>query len=182
MLTEIYPGIYSCKNYIDEADLKFYITQLESFSEESWYFHGNIETGDISGEFLDGKLSTDIVQRKLHEKIITQVATEHLWIYCHGNILRLKAGQGSSFEDSYTKILMDDYQPFIQKKVAVYMGDFEGGEIVFPEAGFEYKPEAGEMLIFDVSNKLDHYTKPVTSGTRYAYMDYVIKHPGYFMP
>jgi hypothetical protein len=62
------------------------------------------------------------------------------------------------------------------------MSEFSGGEIVFPEINFEYKPEAGELLVFDIDSKLDHYTKPVTSGTRYVYMDYVIQHPGYYMP
>lgn len=181
MFVEIAPGIKSWKNYLDEKTLAYYLEFLEGFSEESWYFHGNIETGDIAGDYLDGKLSVDMIHRKLHEKIITQVATEHLWIYCHGNVLRLKVGESSSIEDSSTKVLID-YKPFIQGKLALYMSDFEGGEIVFPEIEFEYKPEAGELLIFDIDQKLDHYTKPVTSGVRYVYMDYVIKHPGYYMP
>lgn len=181
MLKEIYPGIQSWKNYIDESELNSYAQKLAACPEETWYSHGNIETGDIAGDFLDGKLSLDIVERPLHDKLITQFATEHLWVYCHGNFLRLKAGEQSSLEDSCTEVLVG-YAPFIKNKIAVYMSDFSGGEIVFPEIDFEYKPEIGELLVIDIDKKLDHYTKPVTSGIRYVYMDYVIKHPGYYMP
>lgn len=181
MLKEIHEGIYSWKNYVPQERLDYYVNLLENLSEESWYIHCNSEDGDISGQFLDGKLSYDIVERPFMNKLITLFGTDMLWIYCHGNFLRLKTGEGSSREDSYTQIVKG-FAPFIQKKLAIYMSEFSGGEIVFPEIDFEYKPEPGELLVFDINDKLDHYTKPVTSGTRYVYMDYVIKHPGYFMP
>jgi hypothetical protein len=181
MLSEIAPGIFSWKNYLSQEELDQYFNLLENCPEESWYFHGNLETGDISGEFLDGKLSLDIVYRPLHAKIIDYFATKKMWIFCHGNFLRLKAGEGSEIKDSCTDILQE-YLPIIQDKLAIYMSEFEGGEIVFPKINFEYKPEAGEMLVIKVDRELEHYTKPVTSGVRYAYMDYLVKHPGYYMP
>lgn len=181
MFTEIAPGIKSWKNYLNKEDLDLYVKLLDQCPEESWYFHANLETGDIAGDFLDGKLSLDVVYRPLHDKLITQFATKHLWIYCHGNFLRLRPGEGSSIKDSSTELLVD-YRPFIQDKIALYISEFSGGEIVFPEIGLEYKPEAGELLVIEIDEKLDHYTKPVKSGVRYVYMDYVIKHPGYYMP
>ena len=181
MLKEINTGIYSWKNYVPQSTLDYYQNLLNNLSEDSWYIHCNVDAGDISGKFLDGKLSFDIVERPFLNELIDLFGPDKMWIYCHGNFLRLKTGEGSGREDSYTKIL-SGYAPFIQKKIAIYMSEFSGGEIVFPEINFEYKPEAGELLVFDIDIKLDHYTKPVTSGTRYVYMDYVIQHPGYYMP
>ena len=77
---------------------------------------------------------------------------------------------------------MEFYKEIIPYKIAVYVSDFSGGEIVFPNIGFEYKPEAGDLLIFKSGIEYEHYTKTVISGTRYVYMDYLIKHPAYYMP
>lgn len=180
-LKEIYPGILSCKNYLEKSELEYYAKTLADCPEETWFSHYDIEPGDINGKFLDGKLSLDIVKRSLHEKLINFFAIDHLWIYCHSNVLRLKTGEYSSLEDNNTERLIK-YFPFIKNKIALYISKFSGGEIVFPEIDFEYKPEIGELLVIDIDKKLNHYTKPVTSGIRYVYMDYVIKHPGYYMP
>lgn len=181
MFIEIAPGIKSWKKYIDQIELQSYFEKLTSCPEQSWYSHFNVEAGDMSGYFLDGKLSLDLVERTLHDRLITEFATENLWIYCHGNFLRLKSGESSNIEDSATKWLTG-YKPFVQSKIALYINDFEGGEIVFPKIEFEYKPEAGELLVIDIDENLEHYTKPVISEIRYVYMDYIIQHPGYFMP
>ena len=44
--------------------------------------------------------------------------------------------------------------------------DYTGGEIVFPELGFEYKPSAGDILIY--RGNLLHSVNPVVSGSRYT--------------
>jgi hypothetical protein len=44
-------------------------------------------------------------------------------------------------------------------------GDYEGGEIEFPEQGIQYKPEARDLIIFPCKN-LVHEVYPVTSGNR----------------
>ena len=181
MLTEIHPGIYSCKNYIDQSSLDYYTKILGAFTEEEWYTHANVVDGDIAGHYLDGKLSKDIVQRPLHEKLINDFATKKMWIFCHGNFLRLKAGESSTIPDSCTDVLIN-YENIIPYKIALYISEFEGGEIVFPEIGLEYKPEIGELLVIKIDKELDHYTKSVISGTRYVYMDYLVRHPGYYMP
>lgn len=181
MLSEIAPGIFSCKNYLAQSELDQYFKALETCPEESWYSHNNLEDGDLSGDFLDGKLSLDITSRPLHSQLIKYFARQKLWIFCHANFLRLKVGEGSEIKDSCTDVLQE-YLPFIQDKIAVYMSDFEGGELVFPKINFEYKPEAGELLVIKTNRELEHYTRPVTSGVRYVYMDYLVKHPGYYMP
>jgi hypothetical protein len=46
-------------------------------------------------------------------------------------------------------------------------GDYEGGEIEFPEQEIQYKPEARDLIIFPCK-KLVHEVYPVTKGPRYA--------------
>jgi hypothetical protein len=77
---------------------------------------------------------------------------------------------------------MEYYKEIIPYKLALYVSDFGGGEIVFPNLDFEYKPESGDLLIFKASLEHEHYTKEVTSGSRYVYIDYLVKNPRYFMP
>ena len=181
ILTEIYQGIYSRKNHLSKPVLDYYVSKLDTLAEKQWYLHNNIEKGDLSGDYLDGKLSKDMVQREFHERLIEYFALKKMWIFCHGNFLRLKTGESSTLKDSLIEYLMN-FVEIVPYKLAIYMSDFEGGEIVFPAVNFKYKPEAGEMLIIKIDPELDHYTEVVTSGTRYVYFDYLVKHPPYIMP
>lgn len=82
----------------------------------------------------------------------------------------------------------------------IYFGKFEGGEVFYPhinsdgvfegnripfEEGRElrYQPEAGDLVIHGALSDHAHGTKPVTSGYRYAYSNFVMrvsKAPGTF--
>jgi hypothetical protein len=50
--------------------------------------------------------------------------------------------------------------------------DFSGGEIVFPYAGVTHFPKAGDVLLFPANYICAHYVATVTSGERYAYLQY----------
>lgn len=147
---------------------------LDSFEENDWYQHGNFEIGDHEGTFWGDKCSLDITDKQFHDKIFNFFSPNY-WMYEHTNFLRLKPGQKSdlSIMNQYTSTIAD-------YKIALYLGKFDGGEICFPEINFRYKPEENDLLIFKSSYR--HYTEEVTSGIRYVYMDYLILHPGYFMP
>jgi hypothetical protein len=84
--------------------------------------------------------------------------------------------------------------------VVAYFGDFEGGEIFYPDINtdgtvknawelvnntecFEYKPEKGDVVIHSAFDPYSHGTRPVTSGIRYAYSNFSLKaadNPGTF--
>jgi hypothetical protein len=101
-------------------------------------------------------------------------------MYQHANFVRLKTGQFAEINNNSSFYINDD--PIAYYKIGLYIGDFEGGEINFPKINFKYKPEENDLLIFKVDREYEHETLEVTSGTRYAYMDCLIPHPGYFMP
>lgn len=46
--------------------------------------------------------------------------------------------------------------------------DYEGGEIVFPEQGVEFKPRPGEVIVTPATDEFPHEVRPVTKGERYA--------------
>jgi hypothetical protein len=53
----------------------------------------------------------------------------------------------------------------------IYINDeFEGGELSFPDLGFDYKPKAGDFISFPADYW--HRVWPVTSGTRRTIIDF----------
>lgn len=46
--------------------------------------------------------------------------------------------------------------------------DYEGGELWFRLQGYQYKPSAGDVVMFPSSYMYPHQAKPVISGTKYA--------------
>jgi hypothetical protein len=85
--------------------------------------------------------------------------------------------------------------------VVAYFGDFEGGEIFYPDINpdgtkknewqlidkeapsLEYKPEKGDVVIHCAFDPYSHGVRDVISGTRYAYSNFSLKaidNPGTF--
>lgn len=166
--------IYLIKNFIDKDKANGYLNTLESFEENEWHKHENVIPGDIEGDYWDGKLSLDILDIQFHDKVLNYFSPHRLWPYGHMNFVRLKAGQSSDLN-----VLISDH---IKYKLAIYLGNWTGGEISFPELNVEYKPEHNDLVVFKVDEKHNHLTNPVLSGNRYAYIDFLVEHPGYFMP
>lgn len=52
--------------------------------------------------------------------------------------------------------------------VAYVNDDYEGGEIAFRLQGLNYKPKAGDLVIFPSNFMYPHTAKPVISGTKYS--------------
>lgn len=84
--------------------------------------------------------------------------------------------------------------------VVIYFGDFEGGEIFYPDLNpdgtvkdawqlinnpecLEYKPEKGDVVIHSAFDPYSHGVRDVTSGIRYAFSNFSLKsvdNPGTF--
>lgn len=72
---------------------------------------------------------------------------------------------------------------FVKYSSILYLsGDYEGGEIEFPEQGIQYKPIARDLIIFPCKN-LVHEVYPVTSGNRSTVVGfYSDVHPSEWRP
>lgn len=175
-IVQLSPNIYLLKDFFDIEIANKYLSILESYSDNDWLdIHANYEDGDINNTFWGDKCSKDIISvSEIHDKLIDFLAPTH-WTFQHLNFIRLKENQ-----ESPTFFSNGDF--CAEYKIAWYLGNFTGGEIVFPDLNFEYKPEHNDILIFKITKNSWHKTSLVTSGIRYVYSDYILPHPGYFMP
>jgi len=83
--------------------------------------------------------------------------------------------------------------------VCAYFGDFEGGEIFYPNVNsdgtlkttnedfakdcFQYKPQKGDIVIHSAFDPYNHGVRDVVSGTRYCFSNFSLKtidNPGTF--
>ena len=151
--------IYVYKNfYPDHNDMVYSINCLDI---DDWNIHDH-------GSFPPGRLSRDFVRPLFHDFLIDFISPEY-WCFQHSNFIRLDAECG---EIPSQKINLSN----IKYILGYYIGDFEGGEIVFNDS-IEYKPESNDLLIFN--SKYKYSINNVISGTRYCYLDYVVENPGY---
>ena len=73
--------------------------------------------------------------------------------------------------------------PLLDYGVIAYFGDYEGGEIFYPNLGIEIAPKPGDLVIHGATSKWKHGVKEVTSGVRYAFSNFSLKaekNPGTF--
>lgn len=164
--------IYLVKNFLDSSMATKYLNELEGFKESDWHKHENVNRGDLKGNYWDGKLSLDILDLNFHDYVLNYFSPHGLWPYGHMNFVRLKPGESSD-----PNTLKADH---IKYKLAIYLGNWTGGELYLPDLDIEYKPEHNDLIVMKAD--YEHLTKPVVSGNRYAYIDFLVEHPGYFMP
>lgn len=162
-------GVFVFKNFYENPGNL--LEDLENMSEQEWRTHGNIEPGDSDIEFWNNNTSLDLIPKDFHDKVIILVAP-YFWPLSHGNMIRIKPEHGSMTHG----FLKSEY-PYIKYMVGYYLGEFDGGEILFPELNISYKPNQNELILIDA--KHDYIVEEVSSGTRYSYLDYLIEHPGY---
>jgi hypothetical protein len=65
----------------------------------------------------------------------------------------------------------------------VYFGDFEGGEIYYPNRGVEIPVQPGDLVIHGAHSDCEHGVKPTTKGERYVFSNFSLKaekNPGTF--
>lgn len=180
-IKEIHPGIFLYKDFLPNYVNHKYRSELELRKDE-WNMHGNYTVGDHE-EFGDlynwkDKLSFDFNLDYLKLKIVNTVAPIY-WIFNHTNFIRLRTGDSAALSISYEDMNMMYAKP--EYKLVYYIGNWTGGELVFPKINFEFIPEEGDLLIFSPDREYVHFTKEVTSGTRYCYIDVLNYHPGYFI-
>lgn len=183
LVKEIYPGIFLHKKFLPHYINFKYRSELEDVKrKDEWNKHGNYAVGDHEefGNLYNwkDKLSFDFNIDFLKLKIINTVAPIY-WIFNHTNFIRLQAGDSAALSIPYEDMNMMYAKP--KYKLAYYLGNWTGGELVFPKINFEVTPEEGDLLIFSSDRDYVHFTKEVTSGTRYCYIDVLNYHPGYFI-
>lgn len=194
-------GIFVFKNYIPEELLNKIESQLKgtdpiSYEENliDWY-------ADKISKRPDGLL-------EVWELLGDLIGPEWV-IHPQNNLLTIKPGDGGMFmhsdspgkhqchllsqTDTWSTCCLLDYG------VVAYFGDYEGGEIYYPNVNpdgtlktgdvdmdqpcLEYKPGRGDVVIHSAFDPYGHGVREVTSGIRYAFSNFCLKaidNPGTF--
>lgn len=103
--------------------------------------------------------------------VVLDYAVEHgISGYATGeNWQILKYGKGHHFANH-----VDDSKAYPRTfSISYYLNnDYEGGEIEFPRFDLKIKPEANQAIMFPANYVYNHIVHPVTSGTRYAVVNW----------
>lgn len=173
-IEQIHEYLFLYKNFLDQPVVDKYTKILESLSEDDW-------NQDNANDYWVGKASPAIIENDIHKPVLDLVDPVFA-TYQIPNFYRLKAGQHAELQTADLYYGENGQRIIAHYKIALYLGEFEGGEICFPDVQFEYKPNPGDLLLFKVHPYLNHYTKVVTSGNRYVYADLGIYNLRHFMP
>lgn len=171
---EIAKNIFLVKNFLSEREFGKYYKIIQCFDEDSWNEHFSREPGDLS-DFWKDKLSPDFIDYVLTNAIVNFLAPEY-WPLKHQNVCRLKTGESSN---GIIKTKNNKKGYGFSYNLAFYFGEFTGGELCIEGIEFKYKPEPNDLIIFDADYSYE--IKKVTGGTRYSYIDYIHRHPGYYI-
>jgi hypothetical protein len=163
------------KNFLNANIFNKYNDIINNLSEKDW----NDPTPH--GTYWDDKISPDVIESDLHKPIL-DFLSPNFWIFQNTSFVRLKEGQRSDLQVSDSFFAENRRRIIGHYKIGLYFGNFEGGEICFPDQSLRYKPEPNDLVIFKIHQNYDHYTDTVLKGTRYAYQDMAIYNPHYFMP
>lgn len=165
--------IYVFKKYIPEDMLNKYTTLLDQYQPEE--FREENETQEWYRDHVSPQ-TLELIDLWEH---VSELIYPEYYINPQTQVLASRPGQAGMFvhcdspgkgradlltqEDTYCTCALIDYG------VVAYLSNFTGGEIIYPNIGITYKPEAGDVVIHSAFTPYEHGTLPVLSGVRYAF-------------
>lgn len=175
--------IYVWENFLSKEEHSKFFSLANSISEEEWMSHVN------PNKFWTGKSSQS--KNEMYEicnRINKLLQPEYL-VPPVAVLARTPVGEGMYVhkdrnEEDYKDGLNDvGISTFIEYGVLVYIGDWEGGELFYPNKNIEFKPKPGSLIIHGSGEDCSHGVKPVTSGKRFFYANFVFPaHKEYVNP
>jgi predicted 2-oxoglutarate/Fe(II)-dependent dioxygenase YbiX len=175
-------GVWLYRNFISKEDCSFLTKEADKFSEEDWhdgwsrhqatlFYNNNPESEEEIKAWWEKKVSPPLlnsVMTMVNNKLKPLFLPELLFIPEY-KIVRLQ-------ENEYMKPHKDDRSAMKEAEVkqqfkiicayTLYLSEFTGGEITYPEIGYTHTPEPGDLVIH--SGTVLHEVLPVKSGTRYT--------------
>jgi hypothetical protein len=176
IITNPDPNIFLIKNFITEELATELLSLAKSATPEEWSNynytdrHENDEWEDRillldqCGAFGADKRKTisDLFDKIKNE--INLILNKNIYEYTGFNaIYRSVIGQSmKTHSDS-------GLGPKFKYGVVLYLnGDYEGGEIFYPNINLEFKPEAYSLVLHPAHEAYRHGVKQVSAGTRYS--------------
>lgn len=165
--------IYIWENFISDKQLNFFNDIANSITEEEWLKHQN------NNIFWNGKISLEKKELYLIHNKITKILSPEYVIPIKLNLNRTPLGQGMHVHKDRGDlgyIPNDDlgHSHLIDYGLLLYFGNWENGQIYYPNRNIEIKPNAGDLIIHGALKDYEHGVKPVTSGKRFFYANFII--------
>ena len=135
--------IYIWENFLSKEELILFNNLANSITEKEWLQHEN------NNNFWNGKTSLGKKDLYLIHNKITKILSPEYVIPISHTINRTPIGQGMHVHKDRGDIgyiLNDDlgHSHLIDYGLLLYLGEWQGGEIYYPNRGIEIKPNAGE--------------------------------------
>jgi hypothetical protein len=176
-LKEIAPGVWLYKEFLSTEQEHNMLKQLEETTESEWdNTHFNIEPGDQFHDFWFSRVSKVIWPFEYFHSIIISLFAPTYWIsgafrfFCR---LRPSDSKPTVEEIENRNSNNNHYNFFSKWRLGVYIGEFTGGEVVFPDFNNFTVAVTGRDLLVWKSN-YQFIINEVTSGVRYSYSDFLI--------
>ena len=167
--------IFLWEKFLSLEEQKIFFEIAESVTEQEWNNHKN------PNEFWNGKASLN--KKEIYEigNKINKILEPEFVIPPTGVVVRTPIGEGMYVhkdrgEEGYEDIINDfGTCTCIDYGVVVYFGNWEGGEIYYPNRNIELKLKSGDLVIHSALEEYAHGVKPVISGKRYLYSNFISK-------
>lgn len=183
-LKEIAPGVWLYKNFLNERDEQGMLASVENMTEAEWNnTHWNLEPNDQFHDFWFSRVSTLIWPfEQLHATTASFFAPEY-WItgafrfFCR---LAPKDKAPTQIEIENRHVSNNHFNFFSKWRLGIYMGEFTGGEVVFPDFNnFTVAVNRRDLLVWKANYQFS--INEVTSGVRYSYSDFLISPFDHFL-
>lgn len=161
-------NIYVIKNFSTPEEREFCMTFVDKANEAEWnkdqreWWNNKILFLGENQEFLS-------VSNGILDRIRLLLEEEYNWVVGGmSSIHRMRVGEGMFLHaDNPTEEMGKNN--FVQYGMVLYHNDFNGGDLVYPELGIQYHPEAGDLVIHPGISRYKHEVSPVTGpGNRYV--------------
>ena len=164
------------KNFITQEESESLLTLASGAGTEEWAKYNYTER-DEHNEWEDRILilnecsNFDKNKRLLVDDIFYRIKTEV------GNFLKKDIYEYTGFDSIYRSIVGQEMKTHSDRGLGVkfkyglvlYLNDdYEGGEIFYPNAGIELKPQACSLVMHPAHEGYRHGVKKVSAGTRYS--------------
>lgn len=177
------PGIVLYRTGLDIASgLKDEI--ISSVPEKEWKEAHVVNTETYEGQVHDSRKCHDFVLFDKNEELKDLYKKIDEWIYPAYKDFSDQYFVEPTTSDMYLILRYENLGKFDSHvddggkfprtiSLSAYINDdYEGGELEFANFGIKYKPEIGDIVIFSSAFPYMHSVSPVTSGTRYAIVNW----------
>ena len=177
-------GVWLGKGFVSLEDCSEIMAHVDAFEEKDWldgwarhqgtlFYTNEASSEKPIAEWWSDKVSPPVLipsVTKINAKLKGLFSPDYVFLPEY-KIVRLKPGHNmKSHRDNRSgdnDLNVETKQEFtIQCAYTIYLSDFKGGEINYPELGYTHTPEPGDIVIH--SGRVLHEVFDVLEGNRYT--------------